>query len=71
MGRVKLMYQPPSWSDALRVYGKALRIIVEPAIVAVVMLALDVPWWGFVLLLLLWLPLGRLRVQQLRDDWIN
>ena len=62
-------YQPPDWRDALRVYGKALRIIVEPAIVAVVMLPLGVPWWAYLVLVVLWLPLGRIRLRQLRDDW--
>jgi hypothetical protein len=62
-------YQPPNWRDALRVYAKALRIVVEPAMVAVVMLALGVPWWGFVVLVVLWLPLARIRLRQLRDDW--
>jgi hypothetical protein len=64
-------YQPPNWRDALRAYTKALRIIVEPAIVAVVMLALGAPWWGYLLLLVLWLPLARIRVRELRDEWIS
>jgi hypothetical protein len=64
-------YHPPSWRDALRVYGKALRIVVEPALVAIVMLALGVPWWGFILMLVLWLPLARIRVRALQDDWVS
>jgi hypothetical protein len=64
-------YQPPNWRDALRVYGKALRIVVEPALVAILMLALGVPWWGFLALLVLWLPVARIRVRQLRDDWVG
>lgn len=39
--------------------------------VAVVMLALDVPWWGYILLLVLWLPLARIRVRELRDEWVS
>ncbi len=62
-------YQPPNWRDAFRVYGKALRIIVEPAIVTVFMLALSVPWWGFILLLMIWLPLCRVRLRDLRREW--
>jgi len=64
-------YRAPNWRDALRVYGKALRIIVEPAMVAVLLLALGVPWWGYVVLFIFWLPLGRIRVRQLRDDWVG
>ena len=64
-------YQPPNWRDALRAYAKALRIAVEPALVAVVMLALNVPWWGYILLLVLWLPLARTRVRELRDEWVS
>lgn len=64
-------YQPPNWHDALRAYAKALRIVVEPAMVAVVMLALDVPWWGYILLLVLWLPLARIPVRELRDEWVS
>ena len=64
-------YQPPNWRDALRVHGKALRIVVEPGLVAMVMLAAGVPWWGFILLLVLWLPLARIRVRQLRDEWVS
>jgi hypothetical protein len=26
------------------------------------------PWWGYALLLILWLPLARIRVRELRDD---
>lgn len=63
------VYEPPNWRDALRVYGKALRIVVEPAFVAAVMLALDVQWWGFVLLLIVWLPLARIRIRDLRSEW--
>ena len=62
-------YQPPDWRDAFRVYCKALRIVAEPAFVAGAMLLLGVPWWGFVLLLVLWLPLGRIRVRELRNEW--
>jgi hypothetical protein len=64
-------YQPPSWRDALRAYAKALKIIVEPAMVAAFMLALEVPWWAYVLLLVVWLPLGRIRVRELRDEWVS
>ena len=62
-------YQPSDWHDALRVYGKALRIVVEPAMVAVIMIALGGPWWAYFVLVALWLPLGRIRLRQLRDDW--
>jgi uncharacterized membrane protein YdbT with pleckstrin-like domain len=64
-------YLPPNWRHALRAYAKALRIIVEPALVAVVMLALGVPWWAYIVLLFLWLPLARLRVRGLRDEWVS
>lgn len=64
-------YRSPNWRDALRVYSKALRIVVEPAMVAVVLLALDAPWWGFILLLILWLPLGRIRIRELRSEWVG
>ena len=62
-------YQPPNWRDALRVYAKALRIVVEPAFVAAVMFALGVQWWAFLLLLIVWLPLGRIRIRDLRSEW--
>jgi hypothetical protein len=62
-------YKPTGWRDAFRVYSKALRIVVEPAFVAGAMLLLGVPLWGYVLLLILWLPLGRIRVRELRNEW--
>lgn len=64
-------YQPPKWRDALRVYGKASRIVAEPALVAGLMFIAGVPWWGFILLLVLWLPLARIRVRELREDWVS
>ena len=64
-------YQPPNWRHALRVYGKACRILAEPAIVAVMMFIAGVPWWGFILLLVLWVPLARIRVRELREDWVS
>ena len=39
--------------------------------VAAVMLALGVPWWGYLLLLLLWVPLGRIRLRELRNEWVS
>jgi hypothetical protein len=64
-------YQPPSWRDAFRIYCKALWVVVEPAMVAGVMLAFGVPWWGFILLLVLWMPLGRIRFRELRDECVS
>ena len=64
-------YRPPTWRDALRVYLRALWMIVEPAFVAVVMLALGVPWWAYIVLLLIWLPLARIRLRQVRNDWVG
>lgn len=64
-------YQPPHWPDALRIYAKALRIVVEPGLVAIVMLAAGVPWWAYILLLVLWAPLGRIRIRELRNGWLR
>lgn len=64
-------YQPPHRRDALRLYAKAIRIFVEPALVAVLMLAFGVPWWAYVVLVILWLPLARIRVRDLRNDWVS
>jgi hypothetical protein len=64
-------YQPPSLRDAGHIYGKAIRVLAEPAFVAALMLIAGVPWWGFIVLLVLWLPLARIRVKQLRDEWIS
>lgn len=63
-------YRSPDWRDAKRVHIKALKIVVEPAMVAVFMLAVGVRWCGFfVLLLLAWLPLGRVRLRELLEEW--
>ena len=62
-------YKSTNWRDALRVYIKALRIVFQPTFVAFVMLAIGVPWWAYVVLLIIWLPLGRIRVRELRDEW--
>ena len=64
-------YEPPNWRDGLRVYCRALWMLVEPAFVAVVMFAFGVPWWAYVVLFVVWLPLGRIRLRQLRDDWVG
>jgi hypothetical protein len=44
-------------------------MLVEPTLVAVVLLFLKAEWWWFVGLLGLWLPLARVRLQGLRDEW--
>ena len=68
-GCVMTAYQSPNSRDAFRFFRKALRLVVEPAFVAIVMFFLEVPWWGFVVLIVLWLPLARVRVRELRDEW--
>lgn len=62
-------YDLPNWRDAYRVYAKFCQTLMEPALIAVVLLLLDAKWWWFVGLFLLWLPLARVRVKELRNEW--
>lgn len=62
-------YEPPTPRDAFRVYAKFCRMLVEPTLIAVVLLFLEAEWWWFVGLLVLWLPLARIKLQELRDEW--
>jgi hypothetical protein len=64
-------YGQPTWRDHLRIYFKACRIVAEPALVAGFMALLGVKWWAFVAVGLIWIPYGRLRVRDLRDDWVG
>jgi hypothetical protein len=64
-------YHPPTWKDHLRIYFKACRIVAEPALVAGVMGLLGAPWWSFVAMALIWIPYGKLRLRDLRNDWVS
>jgi hypothetical protein len=62
-------YRPPTRWDHLRTYFKVCRIIGEPALVAGFMALLGAPWWAFLAVAIVWIPYGRIRVRDLRDEW--
>lgn len=64
-------YRPPNWRDSFRVYFKGCWMLLEPAFIAIVLLALGAEWWWFLALLILWLPLARIRLRDIRNDWTN
>jgi hypothetical protein len=64
-------YQPPSTRDHFRVYLKACRIVAEPAFVGGVMWFAGVPWWAYLAAAVVWIPYGRVRVQDLRNEWAD